>query len=166
MQVKGDVVTEFDPAIDTIAVQLVRLHRLRDRALAQMKDRSGIEPAGFVVLFRLVCDGPMRSGALAEAVNSDASTVSRQVAQLVERGLVVRTADPDDGRATVLQATDYGRETADRIRQRRRESIAIVTKDWPEPDREHFAALLTRFVEDYDRARPLLLTLNPSENDS
>ncbi|MEV0683855.1 MarR family winged helix-turn-helix transcriptional regulator [Nocardia sp. NPDC050378] len=160
--------TEFDPAIDTIAVQLVRLHRLRDRALAQMKDRSGIEPAGFVVLFRLVCDGPMRSGALAEAVNSDASTVSRQVAQLVERGLVVRTADPDDGRATVLRATDYGRETADRIRNRRRESITIVTEDWTQDDRERFADLLTRFVADYDRARPLLQSFNAdvSENDS
>ncbi|MEV0336720.1 MarR family transcriptional regulator [Nocardia sp. NPDC050717] len=148
--------SEHEPAIDAIAIQLVRLHRLRDRALAQIKDHSGIDPAGFVVLFRLVCDGPMRSGALAEAVHSDASTVSRQVAQLVERGLVRRTADPDDGRATVLEATEAGRETADRIRARRRESIAVVTEDWSSEDRAAFAALLTRFVADYDAARPAL----------
>ncbi|MEV0079282.1 MarR family transcriptional regulator [Nocardia neocaledoniensis] len=148
--------SEHEPAIDTIAIQLVRLHRLRDRALAQIKDHSGIDPAGFVVLFRLVCDGPMRSGALAEAVHSDASTVSRQVAQLVERGLVRRTADPDDGRATVLEATDAGHETADRIRARRRDSIAVVTEDWSSEDRAAFAALLSRFVADYDAARPIL----------
>ncbi|MBC7300147.1 MAG: MarR family transcriptional regulator [Nocardia sp.] len=154
--------SETEPAIDAIAVQLVRLHRLRDRALAQIKDGSGIDPAGFIVLFRLVCDGPMRSGALAEAVHSDASTVSRQVAQLVERGLVVRTADPDDGRATVLEVTDHGRETAGRIRARRRQSIAIVTEEWSAEDRAHFASLLTRFVEDYDAARPVLLTQPPA----
>ncbi|MEU3015547.1 MarR family winged helix-turn-helix transcriptional regulator [Nocardia asteroides] len=164
--------SENEPAIDAIAVQLVRLHRLRDRTLAQIKDRSGIDPAGFVVLFRLVCDGPMRSGALAEAVHSDASTVSRQVAQLVERGLVRRTADPDDGRATVLEATEHGRETAERIRTRRRESVAIVTEDWSDEDRASFAALLTRFVDDYDAARQTLLTRSTAlsttamENDS
>ncbi|MEV0061284.1 MarR family transcriptional regulator [Nocardia sp. NPDC050718] len=163
---------ENEPSIDAIAVQLVRLHRLRDRTLAQIKDRSGIDPAGFVVLFRLVCDGPMRSGALAEAVHSDASTVSRQVAQLVERGLVRRVADPDDGRATVLEVTDQGREVAERIRTRRRESVAIVTEDWSGDDRATFAALLTRFVDDYDAARPTLLTRSTAlsttamENDS
>ncbi|TCK01134.1 MarR family winged helix-turn-helix transcriptional regulator [Nocardia alba] len=162
--------SETEPAIDAIAIQLVRLHRLRDRAMAQIKDRSGIDPAGFMVLFRLLCDGPMRSGALAEAVNSDASTVSRQVAQLVERGLVVRAADPDDGRATVLAVTDYGRETADRIRAKRRESVAIVTENWSADDRALLAGLLTRFVDDYDAARPFLATQPPAlrttENDS
>ncbi|MFD4358042.1 MarR family winged helix-turn-helix transcriptional regulator [Nocardia sp. NPDC058518] len=156
------MLSESEPSIDAIAIQLVRLHRLRDRAMAQIKDRSGIDPAGFVVLFRLVCDGPMRSGALAEAVNSDASTVSRQVAQLVERGLVVRAADPDDGRATVLEVTDHGRETADRIRSRRRNSVAIITENWSADDRALFAGLLTRFVDDYDAARPVLLTQPPA----
>ncbi|MFD3746766.1 MarR family winged helix-turn-helix transcriptional regulator [Nocardia sp. NPDC058633] len=164
--------SEFEQAIDVIASQLVRLHRLRDRSLAQIKDRSGIDPAGFVVLFRLVCDGAMRSGALAEAVHSDASTVSRQVAQLVERGLVVRTADPDDGRATVLQATDEGREVAARIRARRQDSIATITEQWSSADRASFAGLLTRFVDDYDHtraallARPHALSAISTENDS
>ncbi|MFC4124312.1 MarR family winged helix-turn-helix transcriptional regulator [Nocardia rhizosphaerae] len=153
---------ENEPAIDAIAVQLVRLHRLRDRAMAQVKDRSGIDPAGFVVLFRLVCDGPMRSGALAEAVHSDASTVSRQVAQLVDRELVRRVADPDDGRATVLEVTEAGREAADRIRTKRRESVALITDDWSSADRATFATLLTRFVDDYDAARPTLLTRAPA----
>ncbi|WP_410874460.1 MarR family winged helix-turn-helix transcriptional regulator [Nocardia sp. A7] len=149
--------SEIEQAIDIIASQLVRLHRLRDRSLAQMNDASGIDPAGFIVLFRLVCDGAMRSGALAEAVHSDASTVSRQVAQLVGRGLVVRTADPDDGRATVLQATDEGRDVAARIRARRQEAVTIITEHWSAADRASFAGLLTRFVTDYDHARPALL---------
>ncbi|MFD4461104.1 MarR family winged helix-turn-helix transcriptional regulator [Nocardia sp. NPDC058480] len=164
--------SEPDQAIETIASQLVRLHRLRDRSLAQIKDRSGVDPAGFVVLFRLVCDGAMRSGALADAVHSDASTVSRQVAQLVERGLVVRTADPDDGRATVLLATDEGHEVAARIRARSQDNIAFITDDWSSADRASFAGLLTRFVNDYDHARATLLarphamSITPTENDS
>ncbi|GGK60493.1 MarR family winged helix-turn-helix transcriptional regulator [Nocardia camponoti] len=150
-----------DPSIDAIATQLVRLHRLRDRMLAQAKERFGIDPAGFVVLFRLLCDGPMRSGALAEAVYSDASTVSRQVAQLVDNGLVRRTADPDDGRATLLEVTEKGHEVAERIRERRHEGVALVTEGWSPDDLATFARLLTRYVTDYDNARPTLAARNP-----
>ena len=43
--------------------------------------------------------------ALAAAVHSDPSTVSRQVAALVRAGLIERQADPEDGRASVLVPT-------------------------------------------------------------
>jgi hypothetical protein len=54
-------------------------------------------------------DGPRRAGALADAVHSDPSTISRQIGHLVKLGYVERTADPEDGRATLLAATDEGR---------------------------------------------------------
>ena len=50
-------------------------------------------------------EGPMRAGALAECLQSDPSTVSRQVAALVKDGLLERRADPADGRASLLVLT-------------------------------------------------------------
>ncbi|MFF0541764.1 MarR family winged helix-turn-helix transcriptional regulator [Nocardia thailandica] len=147
----------MDRSIDAIATELVRLYRLRERNLAYYREKGGIDPAGFPVLFRLLCDGPMRSGALAEAVHSDASTVSRQVAALVERGLIERAADPADGRATVLTVTESGREVAEQIRRRRYESVAAVTGEWPETDRADFARLLARFVTDFERVKSVRL---------
>ncbi|TQM29204.1 MarR family winged helix-turn-helix transcriptional regulator [Nocardia bhagyanarayanae] len=146
-----------DLSIDTIAVQLTRLQRIRDRTALQIRTTDGVDPAVFAVLFRLLCDGPMRSGALAEAVYSDASTVSRQVAQLVERELVRRTADPADGRATVLEVTERGREVAERIRRRRHDNLTLVMADWTPDNRALFADLLRQFVDDFERARPAMV---------
>ncbi|MCP2278246.1 DNA-binding transcriptional regulator, MarR family [Nocardia amikacinitolerans] len=156
-----------DLSIDTIAVQLTRLQRIRDRTALQIRTEDRVDPAVFAVLFRLLCDGPMRSGALAEAVYSDASTVSRQVAQLVERELVRRTADPADGRATVLEVTERGREVAERIRRRRHDNLTRVMADWTPDNRALFADLLRQFVDDFERARPMMVAgprlTNPDE---
>ncbi|MGV9822889.1 MarR family winged helix-turn-helix transcriptional regulator [Nocardia xishanensis] len=163
-----------DLSIDTIAVQLTRLQRIRDRTALQIRTKDGVDPAVFAVLFRLLCDGPMRSGALAEAVYSDASTVSRQVAQLVERELVRRTADPADGRATVLEVTERGREVAEQIRRRRHDNLTRVMAEWTPENRTLFATLLCQFVDDFERARPAMVASLPhagakasgTENDS
>ncbi|MEV0250146.1 MarR family transcriptional regulator [Nocardia sp. NPDC050712] len=146
-----------EQVVDTIAVQLTRLQRLRDRAAVQIRTTSGIDPAAFAILFRLQCDGPMRSGALAEALHSDASTISRQVALLVERELVERTADPADGRASVLVISDRGRAVAEEIRLRRRANLTRVMADWTPQDRAQFAGLLRQFVDDFDEARPTMV---------
>lgn len=176
MQVKvGPGLDVEERAIDTIAVQLTRLQRIRDRTAAQIRSKDGVEPAAYALLFRLLCDGPMRSGALAEAVHSDASTVSRQVAQLVGRGLVRRMADPADGRATVLVVTEHGRTIAEQIRRRRHENLTLVMSAWTSEQRSAFAGLLAQFVDDFERAKPGMVAalradphakISDTENDS
>ncbi|MFI7664518.1 MarR family winged helix-turn-helix transcriptional regulator [Nocardia sp. NPDC049526] len=148
---------EDELSVDAIAMQLTRLQRIRERTAAQMRSKDGVDPAAFAVLFRLLCDGPMRSGELAEAVHSDASTVSRHVAHLVERHLVERQADRNDGRATVLVVTERGRETAERIRRRKRENLTRVMAAWTPQDRAAFAGLLRQFVDDFERAKPAMI---------
>ncbi|MET8878267.1 MarR family winged helix-turn-helix transcriptional regulator [Nocardia sp. NPDC004278] len=148
---------EDERSVDTIAIQLTRLQRIRDRTAAQLRTRDGVDPAAFAILFRLLCDGPMRSGALADAVHSDASTISRHVAHLVERQLVERQADRNDGRATVLVVTELGREVAERIRRRRHENLTRVMAAWTPRDRVAFAGLLRQFVDDYELAKPAML---------
>ncbi|MBF6327145.1 MarR family winged helix-turn-helix transcriptional regulator [Nocardia transvalensis] len=151
---------DSDAVIDQIAQQLIRLARIRERTQAQIAAASGseIELAAYGIIFRLLCDGPMRSGALAEALYSDASTISRQVASLVKKGLIERRADPDDGRASVLVVTDAGRELAAEIRRRRNETLDRVMANWSRDDRELLGHLLRRFVDDYEAARPAILT--------
>ncbi|WP_063042833.1 MarR family winged helix-turn-helix transcriptional regulator [Nocardia pseudovaccinii] len=144
-------------SVEVIAIQLTRLQRMRDRTAAQLRSRDGVDPAAFAILFRLLCDGPMRSGALADAVHSDASTVSRHIAHLVERKLVERQADRNDGRATVLVVTERGREVAERIRRRRHENLTRVMAAWTPQDRATFAGLLRKFVDDYEQAKPAMI---------
>ncbi|WP_280405505.1 MarR family winged helix-turn-helix transcriptional regulator [Nocardia brasiliensis] len=148
-----------DQTIDTIAMQLTRLQRIRDRTAAQIGTwtKDGLDPAAFGALIRLCFDGPMRSGELAAALHSDASTVSRQVAQLVGRQLVERQADPADGRATVLVVTDRGRAVAEQIRRRRNDNLSKVMAKWAPQTRAEFAELLRQFVDDFERTRPEMI---------
>src|SRR5262249_38679467 len=89
---------------DLISGELFRLSRLLERSRARFAARrpDGLERAGHLLLVYLVEHGPRRLGALADAVHSDISTVSRQVSALVKLGLVERRADPDDGRVSLL----------------------------------------------------------------
>lgn len=132
-------------------IRLVRLiERKRDRYHAEHPD--GIERAAYVLLAHLVLTGPQRAGALAEAVHSDPSTISRQITSLVRLGYVQRAPDPEDGRATVLAASPAGRRVFEENRRRRNEHLAALLTDWSEPDRQALRELLGRFTTDLERA--------------
>jgi DNA-binding MarR family transcriptional regulator len=63
-------------------------------------------------LFTLVNHGSMRLGDLAAKEGVAPPTLSRIVASLVEGGFVRREPDPNDGRASLVTATDAGRQVA------------------------------------------------------
>jgi DNA-binding MarR family transcriptional regulator len=149
----GDVTTTEElRTADEIGSQLVRLVRLIERVQAQYQAEhpDAVDRATYLLLVHLVKDGARRAGALAESVHSDPSTVSRQVAHLVQLGLVERVADPADGRATLLVATDEGRRVFDENRQLRNRGIASLMSDWPDDDRQAFLQLLTRFTDRFE----------------
>jgi DNA-binding MarR family transcriptional regulator len=147
------VTTEELQTADEIGSQLVRLVRLIERVQAhyQSEHPDAVDRATYLLLVHLVKDGARRAGALAEAVHSDPSTVSRQVAHLVRLGLVERVADPADGRATLLVATDEGRRVFAENRRLRNRRIAGLMASWPDDDRRTFAQLLTRFTDEFER---------------
>ncbi|WP_245568762.1 MarR family winged helix-turn-helix transcriptional regulator [Nocardia concava] len=148
-----------DGQIDAIAFEIARLTKLRDRTNAQIATltHGEIEPAAFGILFQLIHTGPVRSGALAEALYSDASTISRQVASLVKRGLIERRADPSDGRVSVLDVTEAGRTVAAQIRVRRNDSLRQMLEGWTPGERDIFSDLLRRFVDGYEVTRQRML---------
>lgn len=137
---------------DEVGSQLIRLVRLieRTRAQYQAEHPDAVERATYHLLVHLVKDGPRRAGALAEAVHSDPSTISRQIGHLVRLGYVERAADPEDGRATLLVATAEGLRVFEENRRVRNENIAEMLADWSEPDRHALSALLARFTTDFE----------------
>src|SRR3954467_655719 len=109
------------------------------------KARNSMDRAAYLLLNRLDREGPMGVKALAESMGIDSSTVTRQVAPLVDTGLVKRTSHPDDGRAVVLQLSPRGHSRLEEVRSSRRQLMAELTQDWEQEEREAFCALLTRF---------------------
>jgi DNA-binding MarR family transcriptional regulator len=150
------VLAEEELAVaDAVGTQLGRLMRLVERAQAQYhaEHPDAVERATYHLLVHLVDDGPQRAGALAEAVHSDPSTVSRQISQLVRLGLVERMADPEDGRATLLAATTEGRRVFAENRAMRNAKIAALMADWSATDRDALRELLTRFADAFEKAK-------------
>lgn len=137
---------------DAVGIELIRLVRLIDRKQAahRAEHPDAVERATYLLLVHLVKDGPQRAVTLAEAVHSDPSTVSRQVAQLVRLGLVERAADPEDRRATLLAATAEGRRVFEENRRTRTERVAAILAAWEPADRHRFAELLGRFTTDVE----------------
>lgn len=138
---------------EAILNQLVRFMRLSKRAASRFTSMhgDGIEQAAYMILFVLVSDGPRRTTALAEAIHSDTSTVSRQVGALVRHGLVERQADPADGRACLLAATPRGIECFEAHRRARTAEMIQVLANWSNQDLRNGAELLDRLNGELER---------------
>ncbi|MGZ5416728.1 MAG: MarR family winged helix-turn-helix transcriptional regulator [Nocardioides sp.] len=118
--------------------------RLRQRLPGDEFDFSSM-----ALLKTLATQGPMRLSALAFVLHLDASTVSRQVRTLQDRGLVERTDDPDDGRASQIGISPHGLRALEDGGRRRRALIGHVMADWAESDRETLRVLLHRLSVDF-----------------
>lgn len=140
-------------ALNTELYQLMRTMQTLKNSI----NRDGVPHSTYLLLFRLISDGPRRAGALAEAVGTDPSTVSRQIDWLVRSGLVERQADPSDGRATLLVATEAGVATQEQMRAARDRMTAGVLSAWPPDEIEHLTHLLARFTADLTDHLPQLL---------
>ena len=91
---------------------------LWERARAVHPD---LQPASYLMLAYLADHGALRGSGIAEALYIDKGAVSRQLHHLVELGLVDRTPDPADGRATLVSASaDAVRRIKDVVEDRRR----------------------------------------------
>lgn len=140
--------------IAAVADNFVSLMRSFTRVRSKMLAAAAhdVEWSAHVLLRALALDGPMRASALAERVESDPSTVSRQVAALVKEGLVERRADPEDGRACLLVPTAKAESVLREHEEIRLQHFASMLADWNEKDLRRFAALLGRFTHDFERA--------------
>lgn len=125
--------------------------------LGHKMSRAGVDRSAVMLIKTLAHLGPSRSSALATAVHSDPSTVSRQIATLVRDGLVERRADPEDGRASVLVPTETGLKLLEEQRRRIGLALARVVRQWAPEEVDRFLDLLDRFVADHERSLPEMI---------
>ncbi|HKJ94904.1 MAG TPA: MarR family transcriptional regulator [Gammaproteobacteria bacterium] len=101
-----------------------------------------LERAHYLMLLLLMKDGPQSVGRLAERLRLDASTVTRQVTVMLERGLVEKQPNPEDRRGGVVCATARGRQEALEMRRQRGQRLATLFSDWPDARRQALAEAL------------------------
>ena len=95
----------------------------------------------------LLKHGPMSAGELAAAEQVQPPSMTKVLANLEERGLVVREAHPTDGRQVILDITDAGRTL---LTEERRSRDAWLSRRLGVLDAEELA-LLERVVPVLDK---------------
>lgn len=106
-----------------------------------------LQPASYLMLGYLASEGPMRSSAMAEAFDIDKGAISRQVGHLEDLGLVERTPDPADGRASLVSASADAVRRLEDISADRRRWMDAKLGDWSDVELEQFAVVLGRYNE-------------------
>ncbi|MBN9101374.1 MULTISPECIES: MarR family transcriptional regulator [unclassified Pseudonocardia] len=107
-------------ATTTVAEIAGRLRIAAGRMARETSAQSrldGMTPSRLAALAVLQTAGPMRVGALAERAGISAPTTSRLVDCLEERGLIVRTSDPDDHRAIRVSLSPEGEAALSGVRE-------------------------------------------------
>lgn len=141
-----------DGYLDQLEQQLGRLTRrarrvVADRAAAVHPD---LQPAAYLMLALLTDRGTLRPSEVAEFFDIDKGSISRQVHQLVELGLVAKTRDPEDGRALVLEMTADGARRMEAMHAQRRVRYSERLEAWSDEDLRTLAELLTRYNASLD----------------
>jgi DNA-binding MarR family transcriptional regulator len=116
------------------------------RRVRQRQPGDTVDFSAIPILKVLSHSGAMRLSALAHLLDLDASTVSRHVRHLEERGLLERTEDPDDGRASRVAISEHGQECLTAVFATRRQIITHSLDGLSSHERDTLRDLIHRLV--------------------
>lgn len=120
--------------VEALVEEIFLFGRALKHAMTTEVDDSGLASASVGVLAVLATEGECRQTELANRLCISQSALSRQIAELVEMGMVVRHADPDDGRASRIRVSESGTARISRIRERRAARLRDLLGDWSEDE--------------------------------
>lgn len=140
-----------DPVVDLEQQLGVLLRRARGFS-RQMAGRvhPDLEAGPYGILVRLADSGGSRLTDLSTYFGVGKPTLSRQVRQLEELGLVERVDDEHDARAQLLRLTADGDARLAAARDKRRERFRELLGEWQSGDVRRLADLLARFNSLHD----------------
>ncbi|MCU1576076.1 MAG: hypothetical protein QOD05_2172 [Microbacteriaceae bacterium] len=142
---------DFSPL--QVLSRVARLSRHLDRARRTAFSRSDLDSWEFDVLSALRRAGTpyqLSPKALLLQTLVSSGTMTNRIDRLVERGLVERRTDPNDGRGILVQMTGQGLTRVDAAITRLVDAEAEILASLPARDRERLAALLRKLSLGFD----------------
>jgi DNA-binding MarR family transcriptional regulator len=112
---------------------------------------GGLSPTLTAALATVERHGPLTPSELAVRERVQRPTATKLVARLEQDGLVSRTADPDDGRSSLIAVTPEGAGLLREIRTRKDAYLAQRLRKLPAEDRatlERATVILERLLEE------------------
>jgi DNA-binding MarR family transcriptional regulator len=134
------VSAELERSLTQVARAILRL----EVPQSALEAGESIDRAGYWLLVLLSGIEPVRLSELADSVELDLSTVSRQMRDLVASGLVDKVPDPHDGRAALLSLSARGWSVLEAVSEARRQVLAEAVAEWTEEERDALSEGLSR----------------------
>jgi len=106
----------------------------------------GVTPAGFSILALIAANPGVRPGTIAEELRVKPSNVAALVNGLVAAGLVERTADESELRASLLHATATGMKVWREMERTHRDTDARFVAALTPAERKQLVALLRKLL--------------------
>lgn len=126
-----------------VAVMVRRIRRvIAERARAVHPE---LQSATYLMLGWIEQHGPVRASSIAESFAIDKGAISRQAQHLIDLGLVDRSADPEDGRATLLSVSAAAKRRLEAVVEERRAWVDGRLGDLSDRDLAELVRLLGRY---------------------
>lgn len=130
-----------------------RLRLAITRTARRMRQEAGSElgPSALAALATIERAGPLTPSEIARHERVQRPTATRILARLAEDGLVTRTADPADGRCSIVTISPEGRALLRKLRSRKNAYLAHRMSDLPDEDvaaLDRAAEILERVLEE------------------
>ena len=145
---------DLDLAPLTIFSRLSRIGKHLDRARSHAFERSGLAAWEFDVLAVLRRGGaPFRQSpkVLVRQTMVSSGTMTNRIDRMVDRGLVRRLTDPNDGRGVLVEMTPHGQTLVDAAMTRLSDAEERLLGSMPRSERDRLAVLLRRLALSVDR---------------
>ena len=129
-------------SLEIIDLELALLIR---RVTSANRKIGHLDRSAYLLLHRIISNGPAGVKTIADEFNLDISTIIRQTATLEQKGYVYRIPDLIDKRAYSLQITELGTIEFNDHQQLRLSAIADHLKCWSEDEQRLFGELLRKY---------------------
>lgn len=116
-----------------------------------VRENGPLDYSAYILLSLFHTTGPISIGELSEITGRDASTLNRQTAALLRKGLAERIADPAGGMARKFRNTPVGEQALAEVRAAAQAQLAEVVTDWDTTDLATFTELLGRLNRDIEK---------------
>lgn len=150
-------VADRDALLESLEREVGVLMRRARRVMAVRAAlvHADLMPTSYLVLAHINDRGSVRASGVADFFDLDKGAVSRHVQHLVELGLVERSPDPEDRRATLLAPTDETRERMRRVVIERRARLKERLDEWDDAGLTDFVGHLGRYNQALESIEPL-----------
>jgi DNA-binding MarR family transcriptional regulator len=135
-----------DPAL-RLAERFPILQHVLSRWVQTLIESTSVSPSRIRLLGVLHCRGPQIMSDLSDELGTTPRNVTTLVDALEEEGLVRRVPHATDRRATVVELTPQGIESASVLCSSFKEKIAAVFRDLPRADQSELLRLVDSLLD-------------------